>query len=826
MKLKLVIMLILPLLIFLFAFGPAFINNEVVEGDDFRYSGIISVKQTFSEFGLDKHWRNYQLLGSHGSLKARLPVLSQIVTSGNLSSLLPLILAIILCFWGAYFYLENKVATFTNIIVSLVVSFSPFYYTFISAGHLGKLYVPGFFLFCLGFMERAIKTNYLMRSLILMSMSGLSLGLCFAHGETQVGLYMSIVLSLYFLIVIIQPKRIKLFSLGVFFKKSLLFLLIPTVAVIVSWSTLESQFSNYVLGQKTATIPVKEGINSGTEQGWEWATQWSLPLEESIELIMPGFFGLSSFSEDKPYWGKIGRGETYEAQKPRSGLRNYSGVSNYVGFGLFIGLFLGIIYLKGRFKWFWLSVIFFSLALSWGKYFPLYYLFYQLPLMDKFRVPLKFLEVFHLASIPIVALGFQAFFQSLNFSAINEEKLNTLNGLGLEFSDNTEKNSKKLKRSLLLFLSIGVLAFVCFLIFSPSFKEYFQSFNPINIVDKYFSSSLQAIVFFTIKLAIVYLLIHWVVRKTNISSIKYKWIFGLLFLFFLFESQLVNNQYINFSKSHETEYSDRIASNLKDIQSNFPSRYAMHGKNQYMNYFLFANNMALSLETLEVAAISRWPAPIKTFMDSTQKNLIRRWQMANVSVLLSPREINHPYLGLLDQIQLNPNNNVFMYQNKVALPKLHFTGQLSLKETFSELFTTMNAPSYNPGQTALSLNEYFKTKPDLDASNFNGTINFERLDSSTYKAKIRSATGGVLILNDHFSDAWSLKGISDTKHFPVNYIFNGWTIPPGEYEVELNARKVDWHNWLLLLSYCLFIIGIAYSLGLFGFNKKSKAINK
>ncbi|MEI8190900.1 MAG: hypothetical protein WCI75_14390, partial [candidate division NC10 bacterium] len=57
---------------------------------------------------------------------------------------------------------------------------------------------------------------------------------------------------------------------------------------------------------------------------------------------------------------------------------------------------------------FWTIAAAIALLLSFGKYFPLYALFYKLPLVSSIRNPNKFLQVFQMALGILAAYGFQA----------------------------------------------------------------------------------------------------------------------------------------------------------------------------------------------------------------------------------------------------------------------------------------------------------------------------------------------------------------------------------------------------------------------------------
>ncbi|MBU1693087.1 MAG: hypothetical protein KKC51_03900 [Verrucomicrobia bacterium] len=142
---------------------------------------------------------------------------------------------------------------------------------------------------------------------------------------------------------------------------------------------------------------------------WAYVTQWSWPPEESIDFIAPGYMGWRSGEPEGPYWGRMGRSEGWE--KTRSGFQNFKLENQYLGA---IPIMLALAALLGARAGsprrmevvFWGAAALVTLLLSFGKHFPLYAVFYQLPVINNIRNPNKFLQVFQLAVAILAACGF------------------------------------------------------------------------------------------------------------------------------------------------------------------------------------------------------------------------------------------------------------------------------------------------------------------------------------------------------------------------------------------------------------------------------------
>jgi len=161
---------------------------------------------------------------------------------------------------------------------------------------------------------------------------------------------------------------------------------------------------------------------------WDYCTQWSEPPDETIEFIAPGYMGWRSGEPEGPYWGRSGRSAEWD--RSRQGFMNFRLEAQYIGaipvcfalFGLVAALLGGLRKQGGGVRstappalddWadrrakilFWSVVAIVALLLSYGKYFPLYALFYKLPLVSSIRNPVKFIHVLQLALGVLAAYG-------------------------------------------------------------------------------------------------------------------------------------------------------------------------------------------------------------------------------------------------------------------------------------------------------------------------------------------------------------------------------------------------------------------------------------
>jgi hypothetical protein len=160
------------------------------------------------------------------------------------------------------------------------------------------------------------------------------------------------------------------------------------------------------------------------DERWNWATQWSLPRNETLSLIVPGLFG---YRLDTPYggayWGAIGRDiEWTQFLEGRFNGQTPRGILRQTGGGIYAGITVALIavwamlqsfrkrdsafsLLQRRWLWFWLALGLVSLLLGFGRYAPFYRIVYALPFSSTVRNPVKFLALVNLAIVVLFAYG-------------------------------------------------------------------------------------------------------------------------------------------------------------------------------------------------------------------------------------------------------------------------------------------------------------------------------------------------------------------------------------------------------------------------------------
>lgn len=277
--------------------------------------------------------------------------------------------------------------------------------TLASSGHINKPAVAFFFILSLFLFEKSVRAEALRVSIGFALLCGGSVGFMLLE-QQDVGVYAAVFLGPYMLLRLVQ-------QCGRRWQKWLEILL-PVIVVglmICGPAALRAYDRN--------VSSVGESRQDGQAK-WEFITQWSFPPAEWPDLIAPGYTGWSTGNPDGPYWGKIGRSAEWETT--RQGFQNFRLDSLYIGaVPLILALFgWGMTFRKiskpddrCRVMFFLGAASLIALWLAMGKFSPLYRVFYQLPLVNNVRAPVKFMHNLQMMAGILTAFGMSCLLQGL-----------------------------------------------------------------------------------------------------------------------------------------------------------------------------------------------------------------------------------------------------------------------------------------------------------------------------------------------------------------------------------------------------------------------------
>jgi hypothetical protein len=239
--------------------------------------------------------------------------------------------------------------------------------------------------------------------------------------------------------------------------------LVVLFAAIIAFHTMKTLIETQVEGVAAMAQDAE------TKQArWHAATQWSLPKMETLQVLVPGFFGyrlngnINETNRSGSYWGLIGQdarvaelgsddatvrsnviaglglpGNYLAALKTPDRFSRTEGILavtrksgiywRYSGSGECAGIMVSLLALFGLANFFrkdrpysksernavgyWGLVAIFSLLAAWGRFGFVYQLLYKLPYFSTIRNPIKFMHPFHIALIILAAYGMEVLYR-------------------------------------------------------------------------------------------------------------------------------------------------------------------------------------------------------------------------------------------------------------------------------------------------------------------------------------------------------------------------------------------------------------------------------
>jgi hypothetical protein len=311
-----------------------------------------------------------------------------------------------------YVFLRNRaLPRAASMAGSLAGAFSGYLLTLVSAGHRG---VTEAFLSCvivLLCVDRLVRGGGVWFGVAAALATAFTLGT-----QPDVLVVIGMFVAAYAMIEIWHNRKGIVGQRQRFFMAVLVALVVFAIAVLPAISTIRNSFLPGRETEISRSVAASQGDVSAAER-WEFVTNWSLPPADVPEFILPLFFGTETTDASAPFWGELGRSLGWEPGRP--GMRNYRQHTVYIGLlQVLLALFACCVVCVKRCRRallvsdderrqiiFWSSCAVLALLLAFGRYTPVYRLFYVLPYANSIRAPIKFLHVVNLAVAILTAYG-------------------------------------------------------------------------------------------------------------------------------------------------------------------------------------------------------------------------------------------------------------------------------------------------------------------------------------------------------------------------------------------------------------------------------------
>jgi hypothetical protein len=642
---------------------------------------------------------------------------------------------------------------------------------FIYPGHFA--YIATWPLFALGAWAalRAQRTRQLGYPLISGACCGLMVGL-----QPDRGGICSLLIAALYLAAIFLPRHER----PVFPVLRDLFLCI-IVAAAIALAPLLALFQTFVVGVKLAG-------SSDPEQTYKLVTQYCIAPVETLTYLVPGFFGWHTNSVNAQYWGWIG--EWPDWPKTHQGSRNFNlGISTtgtlatvlaLLGAGLLTRLIPGGERFSMRQRFFGrilLALGIITLILSWGWHTGLYRPLVALPLMDKWRNPLKWLEMTNLAIPLLSAIGMEYLLASLDSAAPDLHKI--------------RRSLAWFTTTALVLLAVGFVAsFPLALILLAGLQA--EGCDPADAAKMMFTMHLAMFVaLVSVALFCLVLRLLWIPEKLRTVKmvnpiLQTAWDFILqpihlpltlvLSLGLLAVAQLgwVAAQFVEPVPLAYLTASNPLLEALQHEGNTV--RVAVPTDDPFLKDNLLHNQfIALRLSSLDISAASRIPDDYNDFLNTLADNEGRLWFLAGVKNVAVPQDAI-PQIREVPSIAANidradgytliptgspdlPSHALIVMKDYLA--KATFVPGVEFLADNKALLARLKDPAWDPRATVILQKPVVVTVPGaLPATNTSAAA-ADSVDLQTYtptdiQIEAHTTRSGFVLINDQYNPDWQV----------------------------------------------------------------------
>lgn len=761
--------------------APVFQGKQLYAGDNMRYQEAVHESVKYHQDTGNYTWwtgsmfagmPSYQIGGGHyKSNDLMKPLLKWLHPSHNTK--LPLVLMLYFC---CFFVLLRSVGVdrWLAIVGALATGFSSYFYIIEPAGHHTKAWsialmavvVAGFFFI--------FRKKYGL---------GVSLTMIFtAMGfspHPQMAYYMLMLIGVLYvaeLFIHVKEKR---------YKDLIIATALFGVSVLIGIGTGSSNvFANKEYVKETMRGGHSDLAADDAEApkglSLDYATAWSYGIDESLTFLIPGYMGNASGynvgTDSELYKELTSKGisrndarqicqqaPTYWGEQP------FTSGPVYAGAAVCFLFLLGLLLVRGPYKWAILVATFFSFALSWGKnWMWLTELFYNwFPMYSKFRSVSSILIV---AEVTIPLLGFMAVKQIM------------------------DGNTKRAELNRAIYISAGITGGLCLLLalfggsifsFTSSNDTYPDWLMPALISERASilrSDSFRSFVFIALAAAVIWLFAN--------DKIKKQWMIAALGVIVVADMWPVDKRFFNESNFVSP----------KQLKSGFETlpyeRAIMADTDPHFRVLNLATNTFNDSRTsYNLKSLGGYSAAkLRRYQDIIEQYLTK----VNLEVVSM---LNGKYV-----ITKGEDGNATPMRNPGALGNAWYVNTLTQAQTPKEECAALG--KVDLAHTIVVGNDFkdyvAAFKPAAEGSSIKLTSYAP--DILTYKSQ-SSADGTVVFSEIYYPFGW--KAYIDGKPadiFRANYLLRAMNIPAGQHEIRMEFRPDSIRKGNTIATICILIM--------------------
>ncbi|MDB6018292.1 MAG: Bacterial rane protein YfhO [Pedosphaera sp.] len=608
--------------------------------------------------------------------------------------------------------------------------------------------------------------------------------------------------------------------------------LVAVLAAFMATHALTGLISTYISG-----VVGTQQDSQTKEARWGWATQWSLPEQETLSLVIPGLFGYRMDTlGGANYWGGVGRDASWDRyfkegnQGPKPDERAFV---RHIGSGFYAGVLVVLLAIwtatqsfrkkdsvftpnQRKLIWFWIGTFFISLLFAFGRHAPFYQLLYKLPYFSTIRNPIKFMHVANWSLIVLFAYGVHGLSRRYMETATTStlDLVTRLQNLWAKAGT----PEKRWLQGCLVAIAAALLGWGIYANARPQLEHYLQmvlfSGEMAHAIALFSISQVGWFVLFLILSVGTMALIlsgqftgsraRWggillgLVLVADLSRANQPWI-----LYWNYKEKYASNAVIDLLR--EKPYEHRVAVlpfRAPPELSLFSEVYGIEWVQQLFQYY--------NVQSLDIIQMRSATLDMASY-ESAISSVVRRWELTNTRYLLGPTG----YLEALNQqldpqhrfrivtrfemvpkpgiarptnyaeltAETSPNGQYALFEFTGALPRARLYTNWQVNTNEEAVLQELSSPTFDPSQKLLL--SAGPLCPNATTTNQNiGTVEYASYTPKRIALKAKAEAPSVLLLNDKFDSSWrvTVDG-KPAELLRCNYIMRGVYLQPGQHDV-------------------------------------------
>jgi hypothetical protein len=572
-----------------------------------------------------------------------------------------------------------------------------------------------------------------------------------------------------------------------------------TLATTSDYSKATMRNGSLIIDSTSAT-----GTKKSTGLPIDYAFGWSYGKLETFTLVVPGIYGgggSDRFPENSSFIQKLTeKGASEEqAQQLASQMGTYWGAQPFTSGPVYLGAVLcflfifGMIVIKSPNKWWLLAACVAAILMSWGKNFNAFnsFLFNNLPLYNKFRVPTMTLVIPQLLFPVVAILGLQEFLFGQPNKEVSLQKL---------------KLTSYITAGLVAALGLTYLTLDYVGLNDEQLKNYFAQILQGNTAEakvlyEAFKQDRQTIfgkdLFRSVILMLSALAVLWLFIK---EKLKTNVALAALLLLSSLDVLIVGKRYLN-----ENSFQDETEMNDNYFKPSPAEATILKDTTYYRVLNLSAQDpFSDALTSYHFHSVGGYH-PAKLSLTEDLLNYQLRKQPINIKVL---NMLNTKYILVPDR----QTNQAIAQINPDALGPVWFVKAIQFEKNPAAIMKGLN--TFNPKDTALLEEKYKSLITSPIQSDSTATIALVNNDNDFIEYKSSSKSNQFAVFSEIYYDrGW--KAYVDGKESEIiqtNYALRGLVVPAGNHKITFEFKPASFYNsskaaliasalvWLLLIA--------------------------